>query len=318
MRGNTVLEVALWMPVLLLLIVGMVQFGKLTYLDYALTKILYSAARGLATQQSVNLCDPANDAATQTPSRWPSSPATGLPLISNLTPDMFLVTTQRLTPTALPAHATPAPAEFTGSQRSDFIRHAAERLPGSTPHPYIPLTIQLRRPPPCRSAGVSRYETPRPGGPRIRPPTLQRRDPAAHLQGVRLKCLDRHPSRTSHAGAQSPPPVAERRWQRRNVINYMQTNVPPMIDMDQFQNGAAGIQVQYFTQNPDGTLTAFDGNNCGGGVCIPDSVSVSVTTYQYRRFSGFFRLGPVTMPPFTTTVPMESAGYRDASGTCTE
>ena len=103
-----------------------------------------------------------------------------------------------------------------------------------------------------------------------------------------------------------------------NVINYMQTTVPPMIDMDQFQNGAAGIQVQYFTQNPDGTLTAFDGNNCGGGVCIPDSVSVSVTTYQYRRFSGFFKLGPVTMPPFTTTVPMESAGYRDASGTCTE
>jgi hypothetical protein len=103
-----------------------------------------------------------------------------------------------------------------------------------------------------------------------------------------------------------------------NVIAYMQTTVPPMIDMDQFQNGAAGIQVQYFTQNPDGTLTAFDGNNCGGGVCIPDSVSVSVTTYQYRRFSGFFKLGPVTMPPFTTTVPMESAGYRDASGTCTE
>src|SRR5439155_13268912 len=53
-----------------------------------------------------------------------------------------------------------------------------------------------------------------------------------------------------------------------NVLAFMQTNVPPMIDMDQFQNGAAGIQVQYFTQNPDGTLTAFDGNNCGGGVCI--------------------------------------------------
>ena len=26
---------------------------------------------------------------------------------------------------------------------------------------------------------------------------------------------------------------------------YMPTHVPPMIDMDQFQNGAAGIQVQY-------------------------------------------------------------------------
>ncbi len=63
--GNTVLELTLWMPILFLLIVGMVQFGKITYLDYALTKILYAAARGLATQQALNLCDPANDAAAQ-------------------------------------------------------------------------------------------------------------------------------------------------------------------------------------------------------------------------------------------------------------
>jgi len=32
--GNAVLETALWVPVLVLLMVGMLQFGKITYLYY--------------------------------------------------------------------------------------------------------------------------------------------------------------------------------------------------------------------------------------------------------------------------------------------
>ena len=47
-RGNMVLEMALWMPILFLLIAGMVQVGKWTYLDYSLTKVMYAAARQLA------------------------------------------------------------------------------------------------------------------------------------------------------------------------------------------------------------------------------------------------------------------------------
>jgi hypothetical protein len=101
-----------------------------------------------------------------------------------------------------------------------------------------------------------------------------------------------------------------------NVIQYMESNVPPMIDMNQFQTGAAGIQVSYFTQNTDGTSTPFDSGSCSGAICVPDTVSVSITSYQFTRFSGFLGLPSVTMPPFTTSVPMESAGYSDASGTC--
>jgi hypothetical protein len=99
-----------------------------------------------------------------------------------------------------------------------------------------------------------------------------------------------------------------------NVVNWMEGHVPRMMDQDQFQNNAAGMQVQYFTQAADGTLTALSSCADGGAICEPDVVSVSVTSYQFTRFSSFFKLGAVLMPPFTTTIPMESGGYQDATG----
>jgi len=97
-----------------------------------------------------------------------------------------------------------------------------------------------------------------------------------------------------------------------NVISYMETNTPAMIDQQQFQSGQAGITVQYFS---DGGVTPFSGDTCGG-ICVPATVSVSVANYQFLRFAAFLKLPPVTIPPFTTTVPMESAGFQDASGAC--
>jgi hypothetical protein len=101
-----------------------------------------------------------------------------------------------------------------------------------------------------------------------------------------------------------------------NVVTWATTHVPPMIDRAQFQSNAAGIAVAYFTQNADGSQTPFDAAACNGGVCVPDLVSVSINTYTFNRFSAFLGLGNVTMPPFTTVLPMESAGYQDASGVC--
>jgi hypothetical protein len=101
-----------------------------------------------------------------------------------------------------------------------------------------------------------------------------------------------------------------------NVVSYMQANVPAMIDQNQFQNGAAGISVQYWTANSDGSLGPFAGCDATcSPACVPDAVSVAITSYQYLRFSGYFRLPPVTIPPFTTTIPMESAGC-DEAGNC--
>src|ERR1051326_3244287 len=95
-RGNMVMELAMWLPILFLLIAGMIQLGKWTYLDYSLTKILYSAARQLAVQQGLNFCDPADAAMQAALTTAVNDPATGEPVIANLTADMLQVTTQCL------------------------------------------------------------------------------------------------------------------------------------------------------------------------------------------------------------------------------
>ena len=104
-----------------------------------------------------------------------------------------------------------------------------------------------------------------------------------------------------------------------NVLNYLSTHVPRMIDMDKFQSGSAGVQVDYFSKDPaTGQLAPFtcaSGAECSAN-CIPDAVTVSVTAYQFTRgLSTFFKLPPVTIPPFATSMPMESAGC-DESGNC--
>ena len=102
-----------------------------------------------------------------------------------------------------------------------------------------------------------------------------------------------------------------------NVLQYMQSHVPRMIDQDQFRSDGSLIQIQYFQRDPaSGALSPFACNSaeCGAG-CIPDAVSIGITNYQFFRFSAFMKLPPVTIPPFTTNLPMESAGC-DEAGNC--
>jgi Flp pilus assembly protein TadG len=101
-------------------------------------------------------------------------------------------------------------------------------------------------------------------------------------------------------------------WQAdsQNVVTYMQSHVPVNIDLNQFQTGgAAQINVQYFQLDPaTATLGAFSCSAGSGPACVPDAVAVSVTNYQFRRFVGFLKLPPVTMPSFPTSMPIESGG----------
>jgi Flp pilus assembly protein TadG len=121
-RGNSVLETAMWMPVLLLLIVGMIQLGKLTYLDYVLNKIVYNAARNLATGQNLNFCDPGDPATAAAISGAINDPATSQPLIANLTADMLVVTTQCLDATGAIGTCDVSGCQgVAGAQRPDYV-----------------------------------------------------------------------------------------------------------------------------------------------------------------------------------------------------
>jgi len=97
-KGNMVLEAALWIPVLVLLVVGMIQFGKITYLYYTLKKVVYSAARYISVQQGTNFCDPADPNIQAAINFAITDSTTGQPLIANLTADMLSITTECMDP----------------------------------------------------------------------------------------------------------------------------------------------------------------------------------------------------------------------------
>lgn len=94
--GSVTLETAIFMPIMMLLIVGMVQFGHLTYTYYALRNTVYTAARYLSVQRGTNFCDPTdpNITAALNFAVTGTTDGSGAPLISNLTPDMLQVSTE--------------------------------------------------------------------------------------------------------------------------------------------------------------------------------------------------------------------------------
>ena len=59
-KGNTLVEAALLVPVMVLLLMGMVEIGRITYTYYSLKKMLQTVALYASKQQGANLCDPAD------------------------------------------------------------------------------------------------------------------------------------------------------------------------------------------------------------------------------------------------------------------
>ena len=117
-------EAALWIPVMTLLIVGMIQVGKITYLYYSLKKSVYAAARYLSVQQGVNFCDLTNDPNVAAAFQFAVTGTTdgsGTPLISNFTTDMLQVTAECVDA----ASGVPGPCDTsacpTATARPDYI-----------------------------------------------------------------------------------------------------------------------------------------------------------------------------------------------------
>jgi len=106
-RGNAILEFALWFPILLLLIVGMFEFGRIAYLQYSLRKALYTVGRTLSVQQGLDLCDAG--VLSGMVQNLIVDPATQQPLVSNLTADMIQVST-----VCLDGNGNPMPCDTSG------------------------------------------------------------------------------------------------------------------------------------------------------------------------------------------------------------
>jgi len=109
-------------------------------------------------------------------------------------------------------------------------------------------------------------------------------------------------------------------WQGNgdNVRTYMTQNVPLVWDRDQFTSGPAQMEITYYGTNAEtGALEDFscDGGECSTG-CVPDTVRVRITGYEFRSFFGYLGLPPLAMPDFQTAVPMESAGCDPETGEC--
>jgi len=85
----------------------------------------------------------------------------------------------------------------------------------------------------------------------------------------------------------------------------------------QIKNGPAQISVAYFSKDPDtGQLAPFQcDSDCTTG-CIPDTVTISVTGFQFGTFFTALGLPPVTIPDFRTSLAMEGAGCDPEQGVC--
>ncbi|HZT29791.1 MAG TPA: TadE/TadG family type IV pilus assembly protein [Bryobacteraceae bacterium] len=102
-RGSTVIETAMFIPVLVLFIVGMIQVGKITYLYYTLKKMMYTVGTYLATQQGVDFCADSTGqiAAATNLALTGTTDGSGTPVIDNLTSDMISVQAECYDPNAL-------------------------------------------------------------------------------------------------------------------------------------------------------------------------------------------------------------------------
>jgi hypothetical protein len=156
--GSMAIELAMWLPVVFLLIGGIIQFGKITYIYYSLQKTMTTIASYLAVQNGVNFCPDAGDPTIAAAIQFGltgSTDGSGATAITGLTPDMITVTTQCIDPVTLTLGDCVVSGCDTpvGAQRPDFIRVTMPN--GYVIQPRIPYI--LLDPIPLRPTAVAAY-----------------------------------------------------------------------------------------------------------------------------------------------------------------
>ena len=99
-RGGALVETVLFVPVLLALLIGTVDLGRIAYTYYMLEKLMSNLARYVGTQQGVNFCDN-QDATVQAAINYALTGQTDSsdnPIIPGLTSSMFQVRIERYDP----------------------------------------------------------------------------------------------------------------------------------------------------------------------------------------------------------------------------
>lgn len=143
-KGNAMIETAIFLPFLLVLLVGSEQIAKVTYVYYSIKKIEYNIARYVATQQGVDFCagssDPTITAAINL-GLTGTTDGSGTPLIADLTADMIVIQPERIDSTGAPAVCTcdiTGCSEAAGGGSPTFITVS---IPSGYPvAPIIPFT----------------------------------------------------------------------------------------------------------------------------------------------------------------------------------
>jgi hypothetical protein len=101
-----------------------------------------------------------------------------------------------------------------------------------------------------------------------------------------------------------------------NVVTWMQANAPAFPDKPLLQSGGIQIQVSYWTHDlaTHQTVPFTSASGCSPD-SVPDSVTVSITGYEFNHFFPMLGLPPLQVPPFSTTIPIESAGANPETAT---
>lgn len=99
-RGGALIEAALFIPIVLALLIGTVELGRVIYTYSMLQKMMLNMARYLGTQQGVNFCD-SQDATVQSSINYAltgTSDSVQNPVVPGLTPDMIEVRAEHYDP----------------------------------------------------------------------------------------------------------------------------------------------------------------------------------------------------------------------------
>lgn len=98
-RGAIMLETVMFMPILLLLLLGMIEMARITYTYYTVQKTLVAVARILGSRQGVNFCDDTDTAVVNAKNMalTGTEDGSGTPYIGGLTADLIQVRIERFT-----------------------------------------------------------------------------------------------------------------------------------------------------------------------------------------------------------------------------